>query len=63
MTRPTDSIDPIVPRLPTESTPTLAADGGEPRERPRDFDRQPDTTHAPNDRCTEEIEPFVPDMR
>ncbi|WP_255196134.1 hypothetical protein [Halorarius litoreus] len=61
MTRPTDSIDPIVPRLPTENTPTLAADGGSTR--PRDFDRQPDTTHAPNDRCTEEIEPFVPDMR
>ena len=61
MTRPTDAIDPIVPRLPAETTPTLAADGGSTRS--RDFDRQPDTTHAPNDRCTEEIEPFVPDMR
>lgn len=61
MTRPTDAIDPIVPRLPAENTPTLATDGG--RTRDRDFDRQPDTSHSPNDRCTEEIEPFVADMR
>lgn len=69
MPRPTDSIDPIVPRLPADATPTLLADGGGvtdviPADRPiDDFDRQPDTSHAPTDRCTEEIEPLVPDMR
>ncbi|WP_255149832.1 hypothetical protein [Halorarius halobius] len=64
MTRPTDSIDPLVPQLPTEPTPTLLADGGDATSRPgAAFDRRPDTSHAPNDRCTEEIEPLVPDMR
>lgn len=62
MTRHPHQIDPIVPRLPADATPTLATDGGA-RDRPRDFDRPPRTDHAPGDRCREEIEPLVPDLR
>lgn len=66
MTTQRHQIDPLVPRLPAEETPTLAADGGEAAtrgDRPRDFDRPPRTDHAPTDRCREEIEPLVPDLR
>lgn len=61
MTRPPRTIEPLVPQLPTDETPTTATDGG--RNRPFDYDRQPDTTHSPVDRHREEIEPLVPDLR
>lgn len=81
MTRQPDQIEPIVPRLPADATPTLTTDGGPGRfarepstdplrssdgpagDRTIDFDRPPRTDHAPADRCREEIEPLVPDLR
>lgn len=62
MNRQNHDVDPIVPEMPTDETPTLATDGGA-RGHTRAFDRPPRTDHSPGDRCREEIEPMVPDLR
>ncbi|WP_254837711.1 hypothetical protein [Natronomonas marina] len=58
---------PLVPYTPTTSettSPTARTDGGSRRDPDRPLDRPPATDHATDyARCSEEIEPFVADLR
>lgn len=55
---------PIVPYTPDTQSQFVVTDGGNRRGTARPFDRPPSTDHATDySRCSEEIEPFVPDLR
>lgn len=55
---------PIVPTAPDTPSEFVSADGGSRPGTARPFDRPPATDHATDySRCSEEIEPLVPDVR
>lgn len=55
---------PLVPYTPDTATQAVSTDGGSRREPERTFDRPPTTDHATEyAHCSEEIEPFVADLR
>lgn len=63
MQQPDTHDAPLVPYTPNTSSRPIAPDGGSRPSPGRPLDRPPATDHATNyTRCTEEIEPFVPDL-